>query len=118
MEWAPVTDVDSALQAALRELASSIQRTRLLLLLSDGEANHGVSEGAAILGRAAEAAPPGLALHAVAFGENADYPLLVRLTEAHHGLARKVYPDADAALQLQACPIAPHFPSQTPRLKG
>ncbi len=73
----------------------------MVLLLTDGQPTIGVTDHNRIavdiqnLNRNS-----GTTLHAIAFGNDADYRLLQRLTAANGGIARKVYEAADANLQM------------------
>lgn len=40
------------------------------------------------------------AIHSLAFGNNADFKLVQRISSRNKGLARKIYEDSDAELQL------------------
>ncbi len=42
-------------------------------------------------------------LHGIAFGEDADYTLVRKISARNNGLARKLYEDSDAAEQLKGC---------------
>ena len=72
----------------------------LIIFLTDGEATIGVTSGDAILTNA-KSALGSASLFGIAFGDDADFPLLRRLAMDNRGVARMVYEDADAALQLK-----------------
>ncbi|XP_041860362.1 inter-alpha-trypsin inhibitor heavy chain H6 [Melanotaenia boesemani] len=75
-------------------------RVPLVIFLTDGEATIGVTSGDTILSNTRKAL--GLAsLFGLAFGDDADFVLLKRLALENRGIARMVYEDADAALQLK-----------------
>lgn len=71
-----------------------------MLFLTDGEATIGVTSGDTILSNAKKALGSA-SLFGLAFGDDADFLLLKRLALDNRGVARMVYEDADAALQLK-----------------
>ncbi|XP_037627762.1 inter-alpha-trypsin inhibitor heavy chain H6 [Sebastes umbrosus] len=78
----------------------SSRRVPLVIFLTDGEATIGVTAGDTILGNAKKALGSS-SLFGLAFGDDADFLLLKRLALDNRGVARMVYEDADAALQLK-----------------
>uniref|UniRef100_A0A8C3T013 VWFA domain-containing protein n=1 Tax=Chelydra serpentina TaxID=8475 RepID=A0A8C3T013_CHESE len=68
--------------------------------LTDGEPTAGVTSGTRILANARQALGGSVSLFGLAFGDDADYGLLRRLALENRGVARRIYEDADAALQL------------------
>ncbi|XP_029689477.1 inter-alpha-trypsin inhibitor heavy chain H6-like isoform X2 [Takifugu rubripes] len=81
-----------------RHLAS--HRVPLVIFLTDGEATIGETAGDTILTNARKALGSA-SLFGLAFGDDADFLLLKRLALDNRGVARMVYEDADAALQLK-----------------
>lgn len=75
-------------------------RVPLVIFLTDGEATIGVTSGDSILSNAKRALGSA-SLFGLAFGDDADFVLLKRLALENRGVARMVYEDADAALQLK-----------------
>uniref|UniRef100_A0AAY5LCM4 Inter-alpha-trypsin inhibitor heavy chain family member 6 n=1 Tax=Esox lucius TaxID=8010 RepID=A0AAY5LCM4_ESOLU len=75
-------------------------RVPLVFFLTDGEATVGITAGESILSNA-RSALGSVSLFGLAFGDDADFPLLKRLALENRGVARMVYEDADAALQLK-----------------
>lgn len=75
-------------------------RVPLVIFLTDGEATIGVTSGDIILNNAKKALGS-TSLFGLAFGDDADLLLLKRLALENGGVARMVYEDADAALQLK-----------------
>ncbi|KAK5611096.1 hypothetical protein CRENBAI_022167 [Crenichthys baileyi] len=75
-------------------------RVPLVIFLTDGEATTGVTSGDTILNNAKKALGPAT-LFGIAFGDDADFLLLKRLALENRGVARMVYEEADAALQLK-----------------
>lgn len=76
------------------------QRVPLVIFLTDGEATTGVTSGDTILNNAKKALGSAT-LFGIAFGDDADFLLLKRLALENRGVARMVYEEADAALQLK-----------------
>ncbi|XP_076840388.1 inter-alpha-trypsin inhibitor heavy chain H6 [Brachyhypopomus gauderio] len=80
--------------------SSSPRRVPMIIFLTDGEATIGITAQDVILHNA-QSALGSVSLFALAFGDDADFPLLKRLAMENRGIARMVYEDADAALQLK-----------------
>lgn len=78
----------------------SSHRVPLVIFLTDGEPTVGETAGDTILTNAKKALGSA-SLFGLAFGDDADFPLLKRLALDNGGVARMVYEDADAALQLK-----------------
>ncbi|XP_029291450.1 LOW QUALITY PROTEIN: inter-alpha-trypsin inhibitor heavy chain H6 [Cottoperca gobio] len=78
----------------------SSRRVPLVIFLTDGEATIGVTAGDTILNNAKKALGSS-SLFGLAFGDDADFLLMKRLALDNRGVARMVYEDADAALQLK-----------------
>uniref|UniRef100_A0A8C6XZ26 Inter-alpha-trypsin inhibitor heavy chain family member 6 n=1 Tax=Naja naja TaxID=35670 RepID=A0A8C6XZ26_NAJNA len=76
-------------------------RIPLIIFLTDGEATSGVTAGSRILTNAQRALKGTISLFGLAFGDDADYGLLRRLSLENRGVARRIYEDADATLQLK-----------------
>ncbi|XP_072568985.1 inter-alpha-trypsin inhibitor heavy chain H6 isoform X1 [Paramormyrops kingsleyae] len=98
------TDINSALLSAGQLVKSmtqnSTRRIPLVIFLTDGEATTGVTSSEMIL-RNARKALGSASLFGLAFGDDADFALLRRLALENRGVARMVYEDSDAALQLK-----------------
>ncbi|XP_077369388.1 inter-alpha-trypsin inhibitor heavy chain H6 isoform X2 [Festucalex cinctus] len=97
------TNINAALLSAAQLInppSSGSRRVPLVVFLTDGEATIGVTAGDAILSNAKKALGSA-SLFGLAFGDDADFPLLKRLALDNRGVARMVYEDADAALQLK-----------------
>ncbi|KAM3914564.1 inter-alpha-trypsin inhibitor heavy chain H3-like isoform 2-T2 [Leptodactylus fuscus] len=73
----------------------------LVILLTDGEANAGESNPAKIQKNAKKAIQGKYTLYSLGFGSSVDYPFLEKLALENSGVARRIYGDSDAALQLQ-----------------
>ncbi|RXM98520.1 Plasma membrane calcium-transporting ATPase 3 [Acipenser ruthenus] len=100
------TDINSALQKAASVLngsasqdSSGSRRVPLIIFLTDGEPTTGVTSGERIA-RNARKALGSASLFGLAFGDDADFPLMRRLSMENRGVARRIYEDSDAALQL------------------
>ncbi|XP_077074887.1 inter-alpha-trypsin inhibitor heavy chain H6 isoform X3 [Siphateles boraxobius] len=102
------TNINSALLSAAQLLNPSLTNSKLpsshrvpmIIFLTDGEATIGETEPDVILHNAQNAL--GLAsLFGLAFGDDADFPMLRRLALENRGVARMVYEDDDAAVQLK-----------------
>nr|XP_055043683.1 inter-alpha-trypsin inhibitor heavy chain H6 isoform X3 [Misgurnus anguillicaudatus] len=78
----------------------SSNRIPMIIFLTDGEATIGVTEPDVILHNAQNALGV-TSLFGLAFGDDADFPLLRRLALENRGVARMVYEDDDAAVQLK-----------------
>ncbi|MCJ8741886.1 hypothetical protein PDJAM_G00075950 [Pangasius djambal] len=104
------TNINAALLSAAQLINSSSsspdsqlstpRRVPMIIFLTDGEATIGVTAQEVILHNA-QSALGSVSLFALAFGDDADFPLLKRLALENRGIARMVYEDADAALQLK-----------------
>ncbi|KAL1020616.1 hypothetical protein UPYG_G00002470 [Umbra pygmaea] len=96
------TNINAALLSAAQLLnpLSSSGRVPLVIFLTDGEATSGVTSADSILSNA-KSALGSASLFGLAFGDDADFALLRRLALENRGVARMVYEDADAALQLK-----------------
>ncbi|XP_041130569.1 inter-alpha-trypsin inhibitor heavy chain H6 isoform X2 [Polyodon spathula] len=100
------TDINSALQMAASVLngsasqeSSGSRRVPLIIFLTDGEPTTGVTSGEKIA-RNAKKALGSTSLFGLAFGDDADFPLMRRLSMENRGVSRRIYEDSDAALQL------------------
>ncbi|XP_061684443.1 inter-alpha-trypsin inhibitor heavy chain H6 [Syngnathoides biaculeatus] len=97
------TNINTALLSAAQLVnapSSGSRRVPLVVFLTDGEATIGVTAGDAILSNAKKALGSA-SLFGLAFGEDADFLLLKRLALDNRGVARMVFEDADATLQLK-----------------
>lgn len=77
------------------------QRIPLIIFLTDGEPTSGVTVGSHILANAQQVLKGTISLFGLAFGDDADYGLLRRLSLENRGVARRIYEDTDATLQLK-----------------
>ncbi|XP_069320042.1 inter-alpha-trypsin inhibitor heavy chain H6 [Eulemur rufifrons] len=104
------TDINAALLAAASVLnhsnqepgrGPSVGRIPLIIFLTDGEPTAGVTTPSVILSNIHQALGHRVSLFSLAFGDDADFPLLRRLSLENRGIARRIYEDTDAALQLE-----------------
>ncbi|XP_073918372.1 inter-alpha-trypsin inhibitor heavy chain H6 [Castor canadensis] len=104
------TDINAALLAAASVLNHSHQETGngpgvgripLIMFLTDGEPTAGVTTPSVILSNVRQALGYRVALFSLAFGDDADFPLLRRLSLENRGAAHRIYEDSDSALQLE-----------------
>ncbi|KAM5290660.1 inter-alpha-trypsin inhibitor heavy chain H6 [Glossophaga mutica] len=104
------TDINTALLAAASVLnhsnqdpgrGSSVGRIPLIIFLTDGEPTAGVTTPSMILSNVRQALDNKVSLFSLAFGDDADFPLLRRLSLENRGAARRIYEDTDADLQLE-----------------
>ncbi|KAK7884555.1 hypothetical protein WMY93_027678 [Mugilogobius chulae] len=98
------TNINAALLSAAQLVSplssAASRRVPLVIFLTDGEATIGVTASDTILSNAKKALGSA-SLFGLAFGDDADFLLLKRLALDNRGVARMVYEDADAALQLK-----------------
>ncbi|XP_032066901.1 inter-alpha-trypsin inhibitor heavy chain H3-like isoform X2 [Thamnophis elegans] len=84
------------------ELKSVPERSAsLVITLSDGEANVGVTHPKLIQANARNATKGKYPIYNLGFGYDVDYAFLERIATENNGVARRIYEDSDAALQLQ-----------------
>ncbi|XP_056357323.1 inter-alpha-trypsin inhibitor heavy chain H3-like [Oenanthe melanoleuca] len=73
----------------------------IIIMLTDGQPNVGVSNTHEIEKAVKKAIDGRYTLYNLGFGSGVDYGFLERMALENKGLARRIYPDSDAALQLQ-----------------
>ncbi|XP_026539323.1 inter-alpha-trypsin inhibitor heavy chain H3-like [Notechis scutatus] len=73
----------------------------LVIMLSDGEANVGVSNPIQIQENAKNATKGKYPIYNLGFGYDVDYAFLERIATENNGVARRIFEDSDATLQLQ-----------------
>uniref|UniRef100_A0A8C5WLA4 Inter-alpha-trypsin inhibitor heavy chain 3 n=1 Tax=Leptobrachium leishanense TaxID=445787 RepID=A0A8C5WLA4_9ANUR len=103
-----MTDINAALleaaamlKKATKEKALPEISTSLILFLSDGDPTSGVTDLNRIVRNAKEAVGGDATLYCLGFGRDLDYSFLEKLSQENGGLARRIYEDSDAALQLK-----------------
>ncbi|MEE6505742.1 hypothetical protein FKM82_005644 [Ascaphus truei] len=103
------TDINAALLAAAAIFNQTSPKPEkvtkhkipLIIFLTDGEATSGVTSTSRILSNAHKTMGGTISLFGLAFGEDADYNLMRRLSLENRGVARRIYEHADATLQLK-----------------
>ncbi|XP_075691339.1 inter-alpha-trypsin inhibitor heavy chain H6 [Rhinoderma darwinii] len=104
------TDINGAILAAAsifnqtshkQEKGRTKQKIPLIIFLTDGEATSGVTASTRIIQNAQKALKGTTSLFCLAFGEDADYNLMRRLSLENRGIARRIYEYSDATLQLK-----------------
>ncbi|NXM35751.1 ITIH3 inhibitor, partial [Oxyruncus cristatus] len=73
----------------------------IIIMLTDGQPNRGVSDIQTIETEVKNAIGGRYPLYNLGFGPGVDFGFLERMALENKGLARRIYPDSDAALQLQ-----------------
>ncbi|XP_010009684.1 PREDICTED: inter-alpha-trypsin inhibitor heavy chain H3 isoform X2 [Nestor notabilis] len=73
----------------------------IVIMLTDGQPNVGISDTQEIQAHVKKAIEGKYPLYNLGFGYGVDYNFLEKMALENKGLARRIYPDSDAALQLQ-----------------
>ncbi|KAK4814900.1 hypothetical protein QYF61_001278 [Mycteria americana] len=73
----------------------------IIIMLTDGQPNVGISNTQDIEAHVKKAIEGKYPLYNLGFGYGVDYSFLEKMALENKGLARRIYPDSDAALQLQ-----------------
>ncbi|NXT50971.1 ITIH3 inhibitor, partial [Pluvianellus socialis] len=89
------------LNAACEGNFVSKRSASIIIMLTDGQPNVGVSNTGDIQVDVKKAIGGKYPLYNLGFGYGVDYNFLERMALENKGLARRIYPDSDAALQLQ-----------------
>ncbi|XP_061780013.1 inter-alpha-trypsin inhibitor heavy chain H3-like [Nerophis lumbriciformis] len=102
------TNINDALLKAVAMLRKERQSERLpersadmIILLTDGMPNHGVSNLQTIQENVRSAIDGKMSLFCLGFGNDVDYSFLDVMSKENKGLARRIFEASDAALQLQ-----------------
>ncbi|XP_004864421.1 inter-alpha-trypsin inhibitor heavy chain H3 isoform X1 [Heterocephalus glaber] len=102
------TNINDALLRAIHMLNKAQEEhvvpersTSIIIMLTDGDANTGESRPEKIQENVRNAIEGKFPLYNLGFGRNMDYSFLERMALENHGLARRIYEDSDADLQLQ-----------------
>ncbi|XP_068111112.1 inter-alpha-trypsin inhibitor heavy chain H3-like isoform X2 [Hyperolius riggenbachi] len=102
------TNINDPLMSAVRLLDRAHQLKQVpdrsvsfIVLLTDGEANVGESNTARIQENTKRAISGRYTLYCLGFGYGVDYPFLEKMALENSGIARKIYEDSDAKLQLR-----------------
>lgn len=73
----------------------------MIILLTDGMPNEGVSSPSNIQNNVREAIGGTMSLYCLGFGNDVEYSFLDVMSKQNKGFARRIFEDSDAALQLQ-----------------
>ncbi|NWU63487.1 ITIH3 inhibitor, partial [Pterocles burchelli] len=73
----------------------------IIIMLTDGQPNVGISNTQDIQAHVKKAIEGKYPLYNLGFGYGVDYSFLEKMALENKGVARRIYPDSDAALQLQ-----------------
>ncbi|XP_025076446.1 inter-alpha-trypsin inhibitor heavy chain H3-like isoform X2 [Pomacea canaliculata] len=96
------TNIHAAFMRGLRLLkeARAENRVPVLFFLTDGQATSGETSSNQIINDVTSDNDGVANVYCLAFGSSADYELMKQVSAKNNGFARKVYPAADAALQV------------------
>lgn len=94
------TDINSALLEVLAEVDP--ERPTILILLSDGQANEGITDPTMIMANVAGAAGKNVCIFSVGVGHDANTTLLDGIVQVHCGASTYVTPDKFAEEELSA----------------
>ncbi|KAF4023984.1 hypothetical protein G4228_015704 [Cervus hanglu yarkandensis] len=91
----------SMLNKAREEHTVPERSTSIIIMLTDGDANVGESRPEKIQENVRNAIGGKFPLYNLGFGNNLNYNFLENMALENHGIARRIYEDSDANLQLQ-----------------
>ncbi|XP_076447829.1 inter-alpha-trypsin inhibitor heavy chain H4-like [Babylonia areolata] len=97
------TNIDSALAQGLQffnEDPTVKGNTSLIIFLTDGRPTRGETDQNKILRHVRAQNRKNVTVFGLAFGKDADWPLVKKLASQNYGVGRRIYQDADAALQI------------------
>ncbi|XP_054072155.1 inter-alpha-trypsin inhibitor heavy chain H3-like [Rissa tridactyla] len=89
------------LNAAHEENLVPKRSASIIIMLTDGKPNVGISNTEDIQAHVKKAIEGKYPLYSLGFGYGVDYSFLEKMALENKGLARRIYPDSDATLQLQ-----------------
>ncbi|OXB73239.1 UNVERIFIED_CONTAM: hypothetical protein H355_016419 [Colinus virginianus] len=89
------------LNAAHEEGLVPKRSASIIIMLTDGQPNVGISNTQDIQTHVKKAIEGKYTLYNLGFGYGVDYNFLEKMALENKGLARRIYPDSDSALQLQ-----------------
>ncbi|CAK6958437.1 inter-alpha-trypsin inhibitor heavy chain H3-like isoform X1 [Scomber scombrus] len=102
------TNINGAVLKAVKMLKNDRKQKKLpersvdmIILLTDGMPNHGLSDLPTIQENVRSAIGGKLSLFCLGFGNDVDYSFLDVMSKQNKGLARRIYEASDAAVQLQ-----------------
>ncbi|XP_056380156.1 inter-alpha-trypsin inhibitor heavy chain H3-like isoform X2 [Hyla sarda] len=97
----PLLMAVNLLNVAHSTMAVPERSVSIIVLLTDGQANTGESNPSKIQENVKKAIQGRYTLYTLGFGYDVDYPFLEKLALENSGIARRIYEDSDAALQLK-----------------
>ncbi|KAM9800362.1 inter-alpha-trypsin inhibitor heavy chain H3 isoform 3-T3 [Syngnathus typhle] len=97
------TNINDALLEGSRMLNENPRNgsASILMLLTDGDPTSGVTDLDTIYSNVMEAIQNKFPLYCLGFGFDVEFSFLEKLSLLNNGVARRIYPDADADLQLK-----------------
>ncbi|KAL7843744.1 hypothetical protein AOLI_G00252560 [Acnodon oligacanthus] len=97
------TDINAAVLKGVEMISKRPQErsASILILLTDGAPNTGVSDPTQIQANVKEAIGGKFPLYCLGFGFDVNFDFLNKMALENNGLARRIYEDSDADLQLQ-----------------
>lgn len=95
------TNINHALERALKLLMNTASKVRMVLFLTDGQPTAGETNPSTIRSNIFRANEMRASIFALGFGFNLDFEFLKALSAENGGAARRIYPDKDAAGQLE-----------------
>uniref|UniRef100_A0A7N4PFH4 Inter-alpha-trypsin inhibitor heavy chain H3 n=1 Tax=Sarcophilus harrisii TaxID=9305 RepID=A0A7N4PFH4_SARHA len=108
MQTAGLTNINDGLLKGIemvnraREMGILLDRsTSIIIMLTDGEANTGESRVDKIQENVKNAIGGKFPLYNLGFGHDVNYNFLEKMALENHGVARRIYEDSDANLQMQ-----------------
>ncbi|KAJ8046230.1 Inter-alpha-trypsin inhibitor heavy chain H3 [Holothuria leucospilota] len=116
-------DMEEGSGDSLLEASDSNDALPMIILLTDGQPTSGQTNPTYIVNSITKEIQGEIALFSLAFGTGADYKLLEKLSGHNQGLARQIYEDSSANLQLEgfydevATPLLHHISVEYPEDK-
>ncbi|XP_076106059.1 inter-alpha-trypsin inhibitor heavy chain H3-like isoform X1 [Mytilus galloprovincialis] len=99
--WTNINDaVLEGLSAILNKNISDSDTTPVIIFLTDGDPTAGETDTAKILNSIQGRNTRGVPIFSLAFGENADYNFMKKMSAQNNAFCRKIYEASDATLQL------------------
>ncbi|XP_074861068.1 inter-alpha-trypsin inhibitor heavy chain H3-like [Carettochelys insculpta] len=89
------------LNTAIETSAVPKRSASIIILLTDGQPNVGISNPQEIQERVKKAIQGRYPLYNLAFGYGIDYNFLEKMALENKGVARRIYPDSDSAIQME-----------------
>ena len=98
------TDINTAMLKGidfLNKIQDGKNRMKIIVFLTDGQASKGEQNRETILKNIDKKNAEGLAVFSLAFGNDADYEFVKKVAVKNKGVARKIFEDSDASLQIK-----------------